>query len=352
MQHVKNMVKNYSTFTTEVVIETDGIEASVIDIMIARFPHVVTNIFKELDNQTLTTCRNVSRICCDYLDREKILSIRMIQSFRKNTGISCPHWNKVLKNTPVELLKELAVSTQPYGSNSVFQWSSLHIVAEQGNLELCKFIFEKTKDTKPRIENKWTALHAAANMGHKEICKFLINNSDEKNPSDDNGKTPLHFAAEKGLTDVCKLIIENVDNKNPAALNGCTPLHLAAKEGNLETVRLIVETGVDKNTHFNGKTPLQSLGNSKSYTFYKLLSNDNTQFCGMIFYDLWMWFWIFLLFLFNLGGIMVVYLMIHDKMYGNCDLDCRRNNVYLCTLVASVIAFPLIFMIRVWHWFH
>ena len=57
----------------EVVVENDRIEDSVIDVMIARFPHLVTNIFKELDDQTLTTCRNVSRLCCDYLDSEKLL---------------------------------------------------------------------------------------------------------------------------------------------------------------------------------------------------------------------------------------------------------------------------------------
>ena len=355
MQHLKNMVKNYSTFTTEEVIENDGIEVSIIEIMIARFPHVATDIFKELDNKTLTTCRNLSRLCCDYLDSEKILSIRMIQSFRNNIGISCPHWNKVLKNTPVQLLKELAVSTQPYAYYMGILWSPLHVVAEQGNLELCKFIFKKTKNTKPRIENKWSALHAASNMGHKEICKFLINNSDEKNPSDNNGKTPLHFAAERGLTDVCKLIIENVDNKNPAALNGCTPLHLAAKEGHLEIVRLIVETGVDKNTRFNGKTPLESLGDFKSYTFYKLLSKNNTQLCGMILGDLLMFFWFFVLLFFCFCFLVNCFLIIYNIVY-DCDFYCQRNIHWYIgthgTLVASVIAFPLIIMIRVWLWFH
>ena len=138
---------------TEKVIEMDVIEASVIDVMIRRFPHVVTDIFKELDDKTLTTCRSVSRLCCDYLDSEKFLWFRR---YRKNMGISYPHWNKVLKNTPVELVKEFSVATQQFFKDDEdwkrkFQWSPLQIVAEQGDFELFMFISEKTKKTKPII---------------------------------------------------------------------------------------------------------------------------------------------------------------------------------------------------------
>ena len=162
----------------EVVVENDKIEGSVIDIMIARFPHLVTDIFEELDDKTLTTCRNVSRLCCDYLDAEKFLWFRR---YRKNMGISYPHWNKVLKNTPVELVKEFSVATQQFFKDdeewkSKFQWSPLQIVAEQGNLDLCKYIFEKTKYIKLRNGSKWTPLHIAARKGHEEICK-VINSS-------------------------------------------------------------------------------------------------------------------------------------------------------------------------------
>ena len=317
------MVKNYSTFTTTVVIENDGIEASVIDVMIARFPHVAADIFKELDNKTLTTCRNVSRPCCDYLVGEKILYVRMLQSCKASESmeIAYPLWNKVLKNTPVELVKEISVSTQQFfkddASRSNFQWSPLQIVAEQGNLELCKYMFEKTKYIKLRNGSKWTPLHIAARKGHEEICKFLIYNSDKKNPSDDNGNTPLHFAVEKGLTNVCKLIIENVDNKNPAALNGCTPLHLAAKKGHLEIVRLIVETGVDKNTLYNGATPFEMARSLKSFTFYRLLSKDKYQLCRMILKDLLICFLMWLLIFMCLSFVMCLILLFYDMWNGD-----------------------------------
>ena len=385
-QDCKSMVKNY-TFTTEVVIDYDRIEASVIDVMIARFPHVVTDIFKELDNKTLTTCRNVSRLCCDYLDGEKILLIRMIQcrieSYRKE--ITYRQWNKALKNTPVKYVKELSVCTQQFFNSttqrfpmprSSYQWYPLQIVAEQGNLELFKHIFEKTKNTKPKIEYqsdlntylstdylppfeyRWTPLHIAAKKGHEEICKFLIYNTEKKNPSDENGNTPLHYATERGLTNVCKLIIENVDNKNPAALNGCTPLHLAAKKGHLEIVRLIVETGVDKNTLYNGETPFEMARPFKSFTFYKVLSKDKFQLCGIFFKDLFLCFLMFFVlcsFLLFIGLFLVMISFLLFSVIGmapNCDFNCQVNICHLGLLVISLIAFPLTIMIRFWLWFH
>ena len=295
------MQKNYSTFTTEVVIDIDGTDASVLNIMIVKFPHVATDIFKELDNETLANCRKVSRLWCEHLDNQKMYWVRMIQNYSTNMKNSYQQWKKALKNTRVEYVKDISVSTQQFVKDNTSriycQWFPLQVVADQGNLELCKYIFEKTKNSKPSGNNKWTALHMAAWKGHKEICEFLIHNSEKKNPSNEEGVTPLHYAAEKGLTNVCKLIIANVDNKNPASDDGCTPLHLAAREGHLEIIRLIVKTGVDKNSLWNGMTPLQSLSPIRSYKFYKLLCNDKIELCGKFFQEFWIIFWIYILLL-------------------------------------------------------
>ena len=167
--------------------------------------------------------------------------------------------------------------------------------------------------------------------------------------------TLFHFAAERGLTNVCKLIIENIDNKNPAALNGCTPLHLAAKGGHLEIVRLIVETGVNKNSLFDGMTPLNFAGSYPSYTLFKLLGHNTAHLCYLIFTDLLSCFFgmIFMSFGF------ILYLIAYPlEMYYllTCELDCKwiydenMRKVYLLypSLFASlVIGFPLTVFIRV-----
>ena len=356
MTELKNMEKQTLNFDLiKVVIENDRIEDSVIDIMIGRFPHLVTDIFKELDDQTLATCRNVSRLFCDYLDNEKILWVRIIQSYRNYTGSSYPDWNKVLKNTSVEFVKELSVATQNFykETRTDFHWSPLQVVAEQGNLELCKYILEKNKNTKPCIKYNHPLL-MAAKKGREEICKFLFDNSEEKNPSDVDGMTLFHFAAERGLTNVCKLIIENIDNKNPAALNGCTPLHLAAKGGHLKIVRLIVETGVNKNSLFDGMTPLNFAGSYPSYTLFKLLGHNTAHLCYLIFTDLLFCFFGMIFMSFFISYLIIGLLEMYHRL--TCGLDCKwiydtnMRKVYLVhpsLLVGLVIGFPLTVIIRV-----
>ena len=377
MQDLKNMGKDILKLTAYVAIEIDVVEASVIDGFILKFPDVARDIFKELNNESLTTCRSVSRLWRDYLDDQKFCWVRMIQRYRKNMGNAYQQWKKVFKNTPVEFAKEISVSTQQFFTSSFlhldtsrieFHWSPLHIAAAQGNLDLCKYIFEKIKNTQPRIQYKWTALHVAAKLGHEEICEFLMVNLEDKNPSDQNGKTPFHYAAERGYTNICRLIIENVDDKNPAATNGCTPLHLAAKNDFLEIARLIVETGVDKSSLFDGKTALDLVKERrfKSWfvskniiTFYKLLSKDKFQLCERIFDDMISCLPIFLVLVmlctcFTMPVTLKLYYVL------TCEFDCANDSLEelffknYATMGALISLAPAVFltiMIRVGIWF-
>ena len=355
-QDLKNLGKDILKLTTEVAIDIDGSEDSVIDEIILRFPDVAQGIFKELNDETLTTCRNVSRLWCDYLDDQKFCWVRMIQRYRKNMINAYHQWKIVFKNTPIAIVKEISVSTQQLfkddPSRIKFQRSPLYMAVAQGNFELCKYIFEKTKNIEPRIQGKWTALHKAAKMGHGVICEFLMNNLEDKNPSYSNGMTPFHFAAEGGLTNVCRLVIENIDNKNPAALNGSTPLHLAAKNGHLEIVRLIVETGVDKNCLFNGKTPLDLVNETsfRSFTFYRLLSRDKFQLCGLIFKDLGICLFIFFALCACFFAVMKLSLrIIGFYKFTNIDDSDKFiwNNMWpMGALIILVTAFLLTFIIQ------
>ena len=50
-----------------------------------------------------------------------------------------------------------------------------------------------------------TPLHLAANDGYLEICKFLIENLDDLNPYT-NGKTPIYFANERNHRAIVSLL--------------------------------------------------------------------------------------------------------------------------------------------------
>ena len=76
-------MKNKVIFSSkkEVAIVIDDIATSFLDEIMLRFPHIVQDVFKELDNKSLTNCRNVSRACCDFIDDEKFNWVRKIQNY-------------------------------------------------------------------------------------------------------------------------------------------------------------------------------------------------------------------------------------------------------------------------------
>ena len=55
-----------------------------------------------------------------------------------------------------------------------YQWNPLHIVAERGNLELSKYISEKTGWKNPQRSDGLTAYHLAAQNGHLEVIPEVI----------------------------------------------------------------------------------------------------------------------------------------------------------------------------------
>jgi hypothetical protein len=296
-------MKNKVIFTSkkEVAIFIEDIENTFLDEMMLRFPHIAQDVFKELDNESLKNCRNMSRAFCDFIDNEKFYWIRKIQNY-VSMMIFLKQWQKVLRNTPTENIKKIFVTVKQFVEYDCcyylyrwnLQWSPLHIAAAQGHLELCKYIIEKTNNPNPKKRSGLTAFHMAASSGCQEICELIIEHLEDKNPVDNKGMTPFHIASEKGHFDVCNLIIQNIDNKNPAALDGCTPLHLATDHGHLEIVRLIVKTGVDKSPLFKGKTPLELVRPRSRYRFYPLLIENIPQFWYRFAFDIVITFGLFL----------------------------------------------------------
>ena len=175
--------KLISTANKEVILaigKTKTGKTQFLEEMMLRFPHIVRDIFKELDKKSLTNCRNVSRVYCDFIDYE------IPHLVRKNQGCvrmveSQQQWDKVLKNIPTQVAKEIFVTVKHFFQYDWYrkklQWSPLHIAAEQGQLELCKFIIEKTKDANPRRKDGITAIHMATFKGYQEICELLRRHS-------------------------------------------------------------------------------------------------------------------------------------------------------------------------------
>eukprot|EP00057_Strongylocentrotus_purpuratus_P025579 XP_011680053.1 PREDICTED: serine/threonine-protein phosphatase 6 regulatory ankyrin repeat subunit B-like [Strongylocentrotus purpuratus] len=127
-------------------------------------------------------------------------------------------------------------------------------------------------------DNDYTALHGAAQEGHLDVTKYLVSHGADVNKGYNDGRTALHIASQKGLLDVTKYLISHgaeVNNRrndgwtvlhsvavnaevNKGNSEGRTPLHHAVQNGNLDVVKVLLAGGARSDTgDINGQTPLQ-----------------------------------------------------------------------------------------------
>ena len=259
------------------------------------FPLVSQIVLNNLDDQSLANCKIANRGLKEFLEDEKLLSIRIIKKHEKNLELFSDSWKKTIHNAPREIVKELATAIKEFfkvrQSRYGKQWSPLHIAAERGLLILGQHITRRTEDNNPRIGDKnpmqtvgISALHMAAQEGHLEFCIFIMEKLENKNPGDNDGDTPLHLAARDGHLKVCRAIIETVENKNPEDNDGWTPLHSAAQEGLLEVCRAIMEELENKNPRDNfGRTPKNLARQRGHWMIVKLFPNAFVRFWNWCF---------------------------------------------------------------------
>ena len=253
-------------FNKEVVLEMEDFRSSSMNEITIRFPVLFQAILKELDNKSLKKCRKVSKEWQNFIDNERFVLFRKMQKYHSSMEEFYEQWKAVTQNASKETIKELSAAVHGFfeAKPSFYsfhprrkkkkeeQWSPLHITAEQGHLDLSKYIIEKTGEKNPKNSKEDTALQMAAGRGQLEVSKLIIENLEDKNPIGYDGWTALHFAAVEGHLEVCKLINESIEDGATIANSihihsGETPVDSAAVEGHLEVFRLLTETLENKN---------------------------------------------------------------------------------------------------------
>jgi ankyrin repeat protein len=226
-----------------------------------RFPMIADMIFKNLDDESLSTCKMASRNINTFVKDERFFWLRQIGRYNKHFQEFQMTWNKTLKQTPTFILMKIAkvinlgyvkkLDSDPEDMYHHFNWSPLHVAAGSGSLELCEYILEKTKNSIQPGRQDVTPMHLAALRGHLEIVKFLIENHFDKNAQDVKGNTPLHFAAMNGQVEVFKYLFDASYDKNPPNNSGETPLQMAVEYGHLGIYKVILKNELNKNLILN-----------------------------------------------------------------------------------------------------
>jgi len=102
--------------------------------------------------------------------------------------------------------------------------------------------------------NRNTPLNWAADQGHVDIVRFLIEKKVDVNHVDTHGRTALMMASLVGLGtaenigdyfEIVKILIENKADVNKVDQYGDTALSLAVEQQSAEVVELLVSAGAD-----------------------------------------------------------------------------------------------------------
>jgi hypothetical protein len=79
-----------------------------------RFPLISQIILKNVDDKSLTNFRTASRENSLFLDNERFYWIRNIKRYSTNFEEFQESWKKVIKKTPVDFLKDLAIDVHSF----------------------------------------------------------------------------------------------------------------------------------------------------------------------------------------------------------------------------------------------
>ena len=124
---------------------------------------------------------------------------------------------------------------EKFGINAV-KWAdgftALHWAAENGRLEICKFLVSKEADPQAKDKRGRSPIDLAARGGHLEIVKFLKNNLPDEGGQFEG--IPMEFV--KALD-----AIKSHGWKSLKWAGGWSALHWAAQEGRIDMVRYLVD---------------------------------------------------------------------------------------------------------------
>ena len=180
-----------------------------------KFPHISEIILQELDDQSLTECRKVSRSMCNFIDNTKIPWMRMINKHMGDNEQLQKSWTKVLHKCNVEIIRQLALTVNLFQMYMCNGTTPLHFAVRSGQTNVFMDIFQRSEDKNPSDDSGVTPLHIAAEKGHLSWYKAIMKNLEDKNPKNKSGFTPLHRAAYRGYLPMCKLIMKHLEDKNP-----------------------------------------------------------------------------------------------------------------------------------------
>ena len=172
-------------------------EDSTMEELCQRFPSIAQKIMKDVDNKTLINFKEANKITYDFLEKERFYWIRIIQRYKCLIGKLQDVWEKVVKKTPAEIIKELAVAVHQF-PQTMFLAVALDKFPQTmfrfRGFRIRTFAGESISnlDYVQSIEKYWHPLFIGAACGSVNLCNHIIQKTCVTDPTLSGGKK-LHL---------------------------------------------------------------------------------------------------------------------------------------------------------------
>jgi len=137
-------------------------------------------------------------------------------------------------------------AAQPNELTDQYHFSALMPAAQEGHMEVIKYLHARGADAALVNDAGNTALWFAAKFNRVDVVKYLV--EEMRVLPDTRGAgacTPLYNAAELGFTEVARVLIHAKADVNIPKDNGATPLLVSTEQGHIDMVQLLTEHGAD-----------------------------------------------------------------------------------------------------------
>ena len=109
------------------------------EVVFSRFSHLSENIFELLDNESIATCTNVSKVWKNYVNSQKLVQIRKIKATVEQFHDLGKAWEEIFETASTETMRDLAYSVSLFYKNDpnlkyYEGLTPLHIAAGTGQL--------------------------------------------------------------------------------------------------------------------------------------------------------------------------------------------------------------------------
>jgi ankyrin repeat protein len=117
--------------------------------------------------------------------------------------------------------------------------------AEQGNINVVKFIIDDGANVNARKDDGMTSLMYASLGGHLEIVRALIARGADVNARTNDGVSSLMYASLGGHLEIVRALLAKGADVNAGTNDGRTALMVASVGGRLEVVNALLSKGAD-----------------------------------------------------------------------------------------------------------